>query len=110
MPKSIRYVLRAFQAPFGGPLQIRRHVKALAESGFDARMVTDSLSDDHFNDLPVPTLLRSECAQELRSCVEMIRRGAREISDKLDQGQLTASYLDVSRMKTRVIEFWEGRV
>ena len=97
-PKSIRYILRAFQAPFGGPLQIRRHVKALAESGFDARMVRDSLNDDHFYDLPVPTLLRSECAQELRSCVEMIRRGAREISDKLDQGQLTASYFDVLRM------------
>jgi hypothetical protein len=29
MAKSIRYISRAFQGPFGGPLQIRRHVKAL---------------------------------------------------------------------------------
>ena len=46
-----------------------------------------------------------QCAQELKSCLELIRRGAREISEKLDQGQLTASYFDVSRMKTRLIEF-----
>jgi glycosyltransferase involved in cell wall biosynthesis len=309
MAKSIRYILKAFREPFGGPLQIRRHVKALAESGFDARMVTDSLSDNHFYNLPVPALLTSDfnptqsdicvipegwrkefeelsksgatliclcqnhfyvhvgfkpketfatfgidtviccsrqvanhveryygvpdvqvipcgiemppeaprhkelaisfmprkapyeagfikdvfhrcypeldgvewiaidgqshseamkrlgrtalflslahregfglppieamslrtlvvgfhggggleyatsrngywlnegeliqCAQELRSCLEMIRRGTRETSDKLHQGQLTASHFDVSRMKTRLIEFWEGRV
>jgi hypothetical protein len=37
-------------------------------------------------------------------------KGTREISDKLDQAQLTAFYFDVSRMETRLIEFWEGRV
>ncbi len=60
MAKSIRYILRAFPKPFGGPLQIRRHVRALAESGFDACVVTDSLSDSHFYGPPVPTLLRRD--------------------------------------------------
>jgi hypothetical protein len=47
---------------------------------------------------------------ELKSCLELIRRGTHEIRDKLDQGQLTASYFDVSRMKAMLIKFWEGRV
>jgi hypothetical protein len=88
MAKSIRYILRAFQAPFGGPLQIRRHVKALAESGFDARMVTDSLSDNHFYDLPVPTLLRSNF-NPTQSDICVIPEGWRKEFEELGQSGAT---------------------
>ena len=58
--KRIRYVLRAFPKPFGGPLQIRYHVRALAEAGYDAAIVVDSEADAHFYDVAVPTILNRD--------------------------------------------------
>ena len=58
--KRIRYILRAFDKPFGGVQQSRRHVKMLVEAGYDAAIVTDSLSDAHFYDIDVPTILEGD--------------------------------------------------
>jgi Glycosyl transferases group 1 len=88
MAKSIRYVLRAFPQPFGGPLQIRRHVRALAESGFDARVVTDSLSDNHFYGSPVPTLLRRDFSPT-KSDVCVIPEGWRQEFEELAKSGAT---------------------
>ena len=60
--KRIRYILRSFPKPFGGPLQIRHHVRALADAGYDAAIVTDSLDDQLFYDVEVPTILNRDYA------------------------------------------------
>lgn len=58
----IRYILRAFPKPFGGPLQIRHHVRALADAGYDAAIVIDSLDDQRFYNVEVPTILNRDYA------------------------------------------------
>ena len=55
--KQIRYLLRAFPQPFGGCHQSRRHVQMLVEAGHDAAIVINDLSDAHFYDINVPTIL-----------------------------------------------------
>ena len=56
MPR-IRYLMRAFPKPFGGPAQTRRHVQMLAESGFDAELLIDSHDDAGFYEVSPPTTL-----------------------------------------------------
>ena len=56
MPR-IRYLMRAFPKPFGGPAQTRRHVQMLAEAGFDAELLIDSHDDAGFYDVSPPTTL-----------------------------------------------------
>lgn len=58
--KRIRYILRTFNKPFGGPQQIRHHVSMLLELGYDAAIVSDSDADDHFYDLKVPLILNKD--------------------------------------------------
>ena len=60
--KRIRYILRSFPKPFGGPLQIRLHVRALADAGYDAAIVTDSTEDDRFYGVAAPSVLNRDYA------------------------------------------------
>ena len=54
--KRIRYILHAFDVPFGGVQQSRRHVRVLNELGYDAAVVIDSDKDAHFYGEPVPRI------------------------------------------------------
>ena len=54
--KRIRYILHAFDVPFGGVQQSRRHVRVLNELGYDAKVVIDSDKDAHFYGDPVPRI------------------------------------------------------
>ena len=54
--KRIRYMLRAFDVPFGGVQQSRRHVRVLSDLGYDAAVVIDSDKDAHFYGDPVPRI------------------------------------------------------
>jgi hypothetical protein len=58
--KQIRYLLRAFPQPFGGCQQSRRHVQMLVKAGFDAAIVINDLSDAHFYNIDVPTILERD--------------------------------------------------
>ena len=54
--KRILYMLHAFDKPFGGVQQTRRHVRVLNEIGFNAAVVIDSDKDAHFYGDPVPRI------------------------------------------------------
>ena len=54
--KRIRYMLRAFDVPYGGVQQSRRHVRVLNDLGYDAAVVIDSDRDEHFYGDPVPRI------------------------------------------------------
>ncbi len=81
--KRIRYMLRAFDTPFGGPHQSRRHIRVLNELGYDAAMVIDSDRDAHFYGDPVPRILDRDfnaTAEDICVVPEGWRQHALELS------------------------------
>lgn len=81
--KRIRYILKAFAKPFGGPQQTRSHVRMLNALGYDASIVIDSDSDAHFYGDPVPRTLDRDfrpAADDICVVPEGWRRHAMELS------------------------------